>query len=80
MFESCNNLNVRTDVGRYFVARWISKLIKKKFGYDISVKLNDISLVQSGQTATFKVNANVVMDSKEFDNLMLQIVDGDKTP
>lgn len=63
-----DEMNVKLSTGfmRGIASKIIAKLIYKKTGYKVKVKLNDLSVSFLDGETEIKVNAEAKLDSKEF--------------
>ena len=68
-------LKLSTKFMRKIVSKLIAKAVYKKFGCKVDIQLNDLDVwVVNGDT-TVKVNAEVKMNSNEFNKIMNGIED-----
>ena len=58
---------------RNIVAKLIARSIKKKYGYKIDIQLKDLDVWAMDGDTTIKLNAEVRMNSNEFNKIMKDI-------
>lgn len=66
-------LNLSSRFMRMLVAKFLSKMIKKKYGYKIDVFIGEIQLDMIDGNAHVHVNADLEMVSEEFKKLLSAI-------
>lgn len=67
-------LKLSTRLMRGIAAKLIAKSIKKKYGCKVKIQLNELDIsVIDGDTSVL-VNAEVTMDSKEFNEIIKKVM------
>lgn len=67
-------LKLSTRLMRGIAAKLIARSIKKKYGCKVKIQLNELDIrVIDGDTNAL-INAEVTMDSKEFNEIMKKIM------
>lgn len=66
-------LKLSTNFMKNIVSKLMSKLIYKKFGYKINIKLEDIDIWAVDGDTTIKLNVEAKLDSNEFKKLVKNI-------
>ena len=66
-------LKLSTNFMKNIVSKLMSKMIYKKFGYKINIKLEDIDIWAVDGDTTIKLNVEAKLDSNEFKKLVKNI-------
>lgn len=66
-------LKLSTNFMKNMVSKLMSKMIYKKFGYKINIKLEDIDIWAVDGDTTIKLNVEAKLDSNEFKKLVKNI-------
>ena len=66
-------VKLTTKFMKSITAKWIAKTIRKKYGYSMSIQLNDIDISSFNGNTDVKLNVEIKLDSDEFKKIMEQI-------
>lgn len=66
-------LKLSSNLMRGFVSKLLSKLVKKQFGYDVSINLNDIQVKIIDSKANFHIDVDGSMGNEELIKLIKSI-------
>lgn len=66
-------LKLTSNLMRGFVSKLLSKLVKKQFGYDVSINLNDIQVKIIDGKANFHIDVDGSMENEELIKLIKSI-------
>lgn len=66
-------VKITTKFMKSMAAKWIAKTIRKKYGYSMSIRLNDIDISSFNGNTDVKLNVEIKLDSDEFKKIMEQI-------
>lgn len=67
-------LKLSTRLMRGIVSKLITRAIRKKYGCKVTIHLNELDLNVIDGDANIKVNAEVLMDNKEFTDIMKKVI------
>jgi pantothenate kinase-related protein Tda10 len=70
-----DEMRITTGFMKGIIAKAIKKIIKKKFGVDVTVSLNDFYISNDDKVAKIHLNVNAEMDSKSLAAITSTIVD-----
>jgi hypothetical protein len=70
-----DEMRITTGFMKGIIAKAIKKIIKKKFGVDVTVSLNDFYISNDDKIAKIHLNVNAEMDSKSLAAITSTIVD-----
>lgn len=68
-----DEMKIVSSFTRKLVAKFIKKQIKKKFGYDLEINLNDLYISVDDNVAHIHVDANADIDKNDLDKIMDEI-------
>lgn len=67
-------LKLSTRLMRGIAAKIIARSIRKKYGCKVKIQLNELDINVIDGDTNLKVNAEVTMDSKEFNEIMKKVM------
>ena len=67
-------LKLSTRLMRGIAAKLIQRSIRKKYGCKVKIQLNELDVNIIDGDANLKVNAEITMDSKEFNEIMKKVM------
>lgn len=67
-------LKLSTRLMRGIAAKIIARSIQKKYGCKVKIQLNELDINVIDGDTNLKVNAEVTMDSKEFNEIMKKVI------
>lgn len=62
-----DELKISSKLMRTMISKLLSKMVHKKLGYKADIQLNELRVSISDQVAQFRINADAVMCTKEFE-------------
>lgn len=66
-------VKLSTRFMRMMVSKWISRTIRKKYGYNISVHLGELDIESVDGETSVKANVELKVDSDEFKKILKNV-------
>ena len=67
-------LKLSTKLMRGIAAKLIERAIRKKYGCKINIRLDELDINAVNGNAAIKVNAEITMDDKEFNEIIKKVI------
>lgn len=67
-------LKLSTKLMRGIAAKLIERAIRKKFGCKVNIRLDELDVNAINGNAAIKVNAEITMDDKEFNEIIKKVI------
>lgn len=67
-------LKLSTKLMRGIAAKLIERAIRKKFGCKVNIRLDELDINAVNGNAAIKVNAEITMDDKEFNEIVKKVI------
>lgn len=69
-----DEMRISTSLLKGIVAKAIAKVLKKRFGVDVDVCLNEFYITNDGEVASVHLNINAEMTSNDLGELAKEVI------